>query len=190
MSSSLGSVSSAPPRSAGRTAHSTLGRDAERWGKALGGGDAALSALDAVAEVNQAEVELSLLRKLQLVERFEVSAVVGFDRDRNVNPVHRALDAVGERRHQLHDATRVFGLPHVHVAKVAEAEVVSELDVGGNGIRDADQVYRDHLPVDAGRHRHPALEHQNLEAHVPLDRQPVVGSASANSSTSTSIAWV
>ena len=154
-------------------APAALGGDAEVLDVLPRRGDPPPRAVALVAGVDQAEVELGLRRQPQLVERAVVAVVVALLRHRHVDPVQRAVERGGERVGDADELAGVGGLGEVAVLVVAVTEVEAELDGRRHHPGEPQQALDDAgvhvLEPDGDR----ALQHRELVARVPLDRELV-----------------
>ena len=161
-------------RAGAAAAPAALGRDAEALDVAARGGDPAPRALVAVAGVDEAEVELGLGRQAQVAQRGEVAVVVALLRHRHVDPVQRPLERGGER---VGDADELAGVLRARRSGRARRRrsrggsrarprraPCARAAAGARGCPP-----RTSLEPDGDR----ALEHRELVARVPLDRELV-----------------
>lgn len=155
-------------------APAAVGGGAETVDVLSGGLDAGASALDAVVEAHEPEVELGLLVE---EERGQGRKPGGAGRasHRHVYPVQRSVEVGGQRVGHLDQAPAITGLSEVAVGLVAVAEVKAELDVARDGPAQSQQALEHtgaHL-VKPG-HRDP-LQHGELKPRIPLDGQLLGG---------------
>ncbi len=151
-----------------------VGGDPEVVDEPLRGDDACLGAHDAVAEVQQSEVQASLRPQRELPERLEEPKVDRVALDREMDPVERAAQAQREGVRDLDERLRaVRPLPVMPLVPVAE--VVSELYARRNGAAEAHESLDDARPRISEPMRHDLVEHGELEVRVPLDGELVMG---------------
>ena len=151
-----------------------VGRHAELVDEALGGDDAGGRPGEAVGRVDQAEVEVRLRTQGELRQGLEEADVDTSALNGQMDPVERSSEAERQGVGDVDERLGVVGALAV-MSLVPVAEVVAEVDVGGDAAPEA------HEPLDDARlgvvepRRHHPVEHGELEVGVPLHGQLVVG---------------
>ncbi len=154
--------------------HAALRPDAVDAGVTARGREARSIALRIVV-MDQAEIEAGRRRQLQRRERREIAVVGSPLRHRQMEELDRALHAGQNRVGDLDHDAGILGLHHVLVRGAAVAEVIAEIDAIRHRVADPSQ-HVDGLGAEVGRtFVVVAFPGQHLLAHVPLDRDPVVG---------------
>ena len=154
-------------------APTAVGGDTEVVDEALGGDDPRLGAGEAVGRMEQPEVEARLRAQRQLRQRLEEGDIDAPALHGHVHPVERAAEA---ERQRVGDVDERLGVVRAlaMVTLVPVAEVVTELDVGGDRASEPDEPLDDARAGVVEPRRHDAVEHGELEVRVPLDGELVV----------------
>ena len=128
-----------------------------------------------IVMVDEAEIELGLGPQLQLGERREIGVVRAPLGHRHMKELDRPRDAGDDGIGHLHHHARVFRLDQVLVGRAAVAQVVAKLDAHGHRVAHG----REHIDGLGAEVDGPlfviALPGQHLLAHVPLQRDAVMG---------------
>jgi hypothetical protein len=115
--------------------HAAFSGDAIDTRIAAGGGEAGHVA-GRIVVVNEAEIELGLRVEGKAGKWLEVGIVSTVLRHRQVEIVDRAPDPGADRIDHLHHQTGMLGLDQMLVGRAAVAEVIAELDAGGDALAD------------------------------------------------------
>ena len=150
-----------------------VGGDAEVVDEPLRSDDAGLGAGETVGGVDQAEVQARLWAQGELGQGLEEADVDSPTLHGQMHPVERTAEAERQGVGDVDERLGVVGAFAV-VALVPVAEVVAEVDVGGNASAETDKPLDDARSRVLEPRRHDTVEHGELEVGVPLHGQLVV----------------